>query len=304
MASPSQIKDLADRLRQAASTARQAQSAQAASRAVSTAHTVGNTLRQQSSSGSSSKPRQTSKVSTPSTSSSGNSGGGYSGSSGGGSYSGSGGSATYSGGGSGGDFGVSTASFAPPAPVMEDITIPDPLENEVYKKQKAELARARADFDAQQGLARSQYNASFDDAQRQLGWRSAVPRVGLRAKMMGDGNDEAGFDPNAQGTAYGDSYAGNQGDFAGRGLFNSGLYAQSVSNLNQNFNDRRGTALRDQKAYMDTQDLNKKNFYGQQDAADLAAREDAINSLISQYGVSRDQVTPGRSNTIQRLASV
>ena len=231
------------------------------------------------------------------------SGGGYSGSGGGGSYSGSGGSATYSG---GGDFGGGGggASFAPPAPVMEDVTIPDPLENEVYKKQKAELARARADFDAQQGLARSQYNASFDDAQRQLGWRSAVPRVGLRAKMLGEGNDEAGFDPNAQGTAYGDSYAGNQGDFAGRGLFNSGLYAQSVSNLNQNFNDRRGTALRDQKAYMDTQDLNKKNFYGQQDAADLSAREDAINSLISQYGVSRDQVTPGRSNTIQRLASV
>lgn len=231
-------------------------------------------------------------------------GGGYSGGGGGGSYSGSGGSATYSGGG-GGDFGGGGggASFAPPAPVMEDITIPDPLENEVYKKQKSELARARADFDAQQGLARSQYNASFDDAQRQLGWRSAVPRVGLRAKALGAGNDEAGFDPNAQGTAYGDSYQGNQGDFAGRGLFNSGLYAQSVSNLNQNFNDRRGTALRDQKAYMDTQDLNKKNFYGQQDAADLSAREDAINSLISQYGVSRDQVTPGRSNTIQRMSA-
>lgn len=228
------------------------------------------------------------------------SGGGYS-SGGGGGYSGGGGDVSYSG---GGDFGGGGASFAAPAPVMEDIVIPDPLENEVYKKQKAELARARADFDAQQGLARSQYNASFDDAQRQLGWRSAVPRVGLRAKMMGDGNDEAGFDPNAQGTAYGDSYQGNQGDFAGRGLFNSGLYAQSVSNLNQNFNDRRGTALRDQKAYMDTQDLNKKNFYGQQDAADLSAREDAINSIISQYGVSRDQVTPGRSNTIQRLASV
>lgn len=55
---------------------------------------------------------------------------------------------------------------------------------------------------------------------------------------------------------------------------------------------------------MDTQDLNKQNFYGQQDSADLAAREDAINSIISQYGVSRDQVTPGRQNTIQRLSGV
>lgn len=240
-------------------------------------------------------------VSTPSTSSSGrsSSSGNYSGGSsnsysGGGNYSG-------GGGGGGGDFGG--ASFAAPAPVMEDITIPDPLENPTYQKQKAELARARADFDAQQGLARSQYNASFDDAQRQLGWRSAVPRVGIQAQLRGAGNDEAGFDPRAQGTAYGDSYQGNEGDFAGRGLFNSGLFAQSVSNLNQNFNDRRGTALRDKKSYEDTQDLNKKNFYGQQDSADLAAREDAINSIIQQYGVSRDQVIPGRANSVQRAST-
>jgi len=235
-------------------------------------------------------------VSTPSTSSSGSSNS-YSGggNSGGGNYSGGMGS------GGGGDFGG--ASFAAPAPVMEDITIPDPLENPTYQKQKAELARARADFDAQQGLARSQYNASFDDAQRQLGWRSAVPRVGIQAQLRGAGNDEAGFDPRAQGTAYGDSYQGNEGDFAGRGLFNSGLFAQSVSNLNQNFNDRRGTALRDKKSYEDTQDLNKKNFYGQQDSADLAAREDAINSIIQQYGVSRDQVIPGRANSVQRAST-
>jgi hypothetical protein len=183
---------------------------------------------------------------------------------------------------------------------MQDISIPDPLENEVYKRQKGELARARADFDAQQTLARNQYGASFDDAQRQLGWRSAVPRVGMQAQLRGAGNDEAGFDPNAQGTSYSEAYQGNLGDFAGRGLLNSGMAAQSVSNMNQMFNDRRGTALRDKKSYEDTQDLNAKNFYGQQDAADLSAREDAINSIIQQFGVDRSQVTPGRQNVIQR----
>ncbi len=251
----------------------------------------------------SSTPNRT--AATSASRSSGSSGGGSYSGGGGTSYSGggssSGGGAGYSGGGGGADFGG--ASFAAPAPVMEDITIPDPLENPTYQKQKAELARARADFDAQQGLARSQYNASFDDAQRQLGWRSAVPRVGIQAQLRGAGNDEAGFDPRAQGTAYGESYQGNEGDFAGRGLFNSGLFAQSVSNLNQNFNDRRGTALRDKKSYEDTQDLNKKNFYGQQDSADLAAREDAINSIIQQYGVSRDQVIPGRANSVQRAST-
>lgn len=223
------------------------------------------------------------------------SGGGYS--DGGSSYSDGGG---YSGGSGGGYSGGYAAAVA--EPVMQEITIPDPLQEATYQKQKAELGRARADFDAQWNLARSQYTASFDDAQRQLGWRPAVPRVGLRARQLGAGDDEAGFDPNAQGTAYGEAYRGNEGDFAGRGLYHSGLYAQALSNLNTGFNDRRNTALRDKKSYEDTQDLNKKNFYGQQDAADLAAREDAINSIIQQYGVSRDQVTPGRTNVIQRLA--
>ena len=234
----------------------------------------------------SSSVSRTTRASSPS--SGGSSGGSYSGNSG-----------DYSGGGGGGGIGYSGA-VAAPEPVIQDITIPDPLEDATYKKQKAELARARADFDAQQGLARGQYQASFDDAQRQLGWRNAVPRVGMRAQQLGAGNDEAGFDPNATGTAYGDAFRGNEGDFAGRGLYFSGLYGQAVSDLNQNFNDRRGTALRDKKSYEDTQDLNKKNYYGQQDAADLAAREDAINSIISQYGVSRDQVIPGRQNVIQR----
>lgn len=221
---------------------------------------------------------------------------GNTGSSGG--FSGSSGSGSFSG-GSGGDFSGGFGTLDAPAP-PEEITIPDPLENETYKKQKGELARARADFDAQQLLARNQYGASFDDAQRQLGWRSAIPRVGIQAKLRGEGNDEAGFDPRAQGTAYGDAYQGNEGDFAGRGLFNSGLYGQAVSNMNQMFNDRRGTALRDKKSYEDTQDLNKRNFYGQQDAADMSAREDAINSIIQQYGVGRDQVIPGRQNVIPK----
>jgi len=217
--------------------------------------------------------------------------------------SGGGGGESYSGGSAGGgDFsgGVSAASFEPAAPVMQDVTIPDPLASEPYKRAKAEMLRARGDFDAQQQLARGQYDATFDDAQRQMGWRSAVPRTGLRALQAGAGNDEAGFDPGAQGTAYGDAYGANQGDFAGRGLFNSGLYLQALSNMNGQFNDRRNSSLRDQKDWRDTQSLNQRNFYGQQEAADAAAQEDAIGSIMAQLGVGRDQVIPGRQNVIQR----
>ena len=184
--------------------------------------------------------------------------------------------------------------------MQQEVTIPDPLQQESYKRAKAEMLRARGDFDAQQTLARSQYDTSFEDAQRQLGWRNAIPRVGLRKQQLGEGNDEAGFDPNAQGSAYGDAYQANAGDFAGRGLFNSGLYAQAVNNVNNNFADRRNSALRDQRDWRDTQALNQRNFYGQQESADLAAQEDAIGQIMAQLGVSRDQVTPGRQNVIMR----
>ena len=224
------------------------------------------------------------------------SGGSYSG--GGSSYSGgSGGSGgAFSGGSGGGDFGAAVEA----APVQTEVTIPDPLQQESYKRAKAEILRARGDFDAQQALARSQYDTTFEDAQRQLGWRKSIPRTGLRALQAGAGDDGEGFDPNAQGSAYGDAYQANAGDFAGRGLFNSGLYAQAVSNVNNQFADRRNSALRDQKDWRDTQELNKKNFYGQQDSADLAAQEDAIGQIMAQLGVSRDQVTPGRQNVIMR----
>lgn len=229
---------------------------------------------------------------------SGGSGGSYGRSSGGsgGTYSG---GSDYSGGsyGGGGGFG---GGFEVAAPIQTEITVPDPLAQESYKRAKAEMLRARGDFDAQQNLARSQYDASFNDAQRQLGWREAIPRVGLAKLQKGEGNEGAGFDPNAQGTAYGDAYQANAGDFAGRGMFNSGLYAQAVSNVNNQFTDRRNSALRDQKDWRDTQELNKKNFYGQQDAADLAAQEDAIGQIMASLGVTRDQVTPGRQNVIMR----
>jgi hypothetical protein len=246
--------------------------------------------------------RQPAKVvSAPARSSSGSgsgSGGGYGGSVGN-SGGGGGGGVDYSGGG--GDYSGGGGDFSAPAePVQTEVTIPDPLGQESYKRAKAEILRARGDFDAQQNLARGQYDASFDDAQRQLGWRNAVPRVGLRKQLEGEGNDGPGFDPNAQGSSYGDAYQANQGDFAGRGLFNSGLYAQAVSNVNNQFADRRNSALRDQKDWRDTQALNQKNFYGQQDAADLAAQEGAIGEIMASLGVTRDQITPGRQNVIMR----
>jgi len=229
--------------------------------------------------------------------SSGGGGGGGGSSSGGGT-----GSSNYSG-SAGGSFagGGSVPDPVPVGPVMEDITIPDPLADPTYQRQKAELARAKADFDAQQSLAKAQYDGTVNTNMRQMGWRDSVPKSGLRKMLTGNNDpDPAGWDPTATGTAYGQSFAGNEGDFAGRGLYNSGLYAQAQGDLNNDFNDRRQGVLTDQKNWGDTQDLNRRNFEGQQNSTDLAAQSDAVAAIAARLGVNIDQVSPGRQNVIQR----
>jgi hypothetical protein len=175
------------------------------------------------------------------------------------------------------------APIAPPAPVMEDVTIPDPLADPTFQKQRAQLAAAKADFDASQGLARSQYDNTLGTSMRQLGWR-----------------DGAGFDPKARGTAYGTAYEGNEGDFAGRGLLHSGSYAEANADLGQDFNDRRTGMLNQQKDFRDTQDLTARNFVGQQKSVEEEALSNAIQAIAAKYSVNNDQITAGRQNVIQR----
>jgi len=175
------------------------------------------------------------------------------------------------------------APIAPPAPVMEDITIPDPLADPTFQKQRAQLAAAKADFDASQGLARSQYDNTLGTSMRQLGWKDGV-----------------GFDPKARGTAYGTAYEGNEGDFAGRGLLHSGSYAEANADLGQDFNDRRTGMLTQQKDFRDTQDLTARNFVGQQKSVEEEALSNAIQAIAAKYSVNNDQITAGRQNVIQR----
>lgn len=214
--------------------------------------------------------------------SSGGSGGGGGSSGGGGGWSGGGGS---SGGGSGGGGGgVSAAAFvAPPAPVMEDIVIPDAKADDTYKRTVADLARAMADFKAQQGLQRSQYDTSYNDAWKRMGWNDTNKR----------------FDRSLRG-AYQDSVNANEGDFAGRGLIHSGLYGKSASDLDLDFSDRKtnlDTARNDNVA---TQNQALSAFQGQQAATDQAALTDAVAKIAAKYGLGNAEVPIGTTKTIQR----
>jgi len=199
---------------------------------------------------------------------------------------GGGGVSSGGGGGSGGgsDFGGgSFAAAAPPPPAMETITVPDPLQDTGYQKTVADLARAAADFKAQQDLARGQYDTQYNDAKRRMGW-----------------DDTAGkFDRSRPG-AYAESYNANEGDFAGRGTYWSGLYGQSVGDINRDFGDRKTSLDTARTDNVNTQGVAANAFTGQQDATRQAALNDAIQKLAAQYTVGLGDVKQGSANTITR----
>jgi len=211
-------------------------------------------------------------------------GGGYSGAGGGG---GGGGGGFGGGGGGGGAFGG--------APVQAAMDIPDPMADSVYQKQTGELARAMADFKAQQDLAKSQYDTQYGMGLRRLGWDNQEGNPsGFAASKLGAGGGWSRALPGAYGTAYNS----NENDFAGRGMFNSGLYAKSVSDLNTDFTDRKNTMDVAKADWQSTQDLNAKNLESSQESTRQSALSDAIARIAAQYGVNLSDVTPGKTNQV------
>lgn len=188
------------------------------------------------------------------------------------------------GGGGGGGAGVSAASFAAPAPVMENVTIPDAEADENYQRTVGDLARARADFTAQQGLARNQYDFGWNDAKRRMGW-----------------DDTAGkFDRSRPG-AYGDSVTADEGDFAGRGMLHSGLYLNSLGDIDRDFGDRKSSLDTARNDNVNTQGQALSTFSGSQDATKQSALTDAVSRIASKYGIDLGAVPKGTGpTTIQR----
>jgi len=222
------------------------------------------------------------------------------GSGGGGSSGGGGGSSGGGGGGGGGA--VATAMMAAPEPVMETIVIPDAKADDQYQKTVADLARAKADFGAQQKLTRDQYDRQFGDAKRRMGFlkrdkasKFAEP-VGLAA---GAGSDEVwSLDPNEG--AYGEALYVNGNDFVGRGVGRSGLFAQSQTNIGNDFTDRLNSLLKSRDESVDTQNVAMNAFAGQQEAADKSALQDAVNKIAAKYAIQLGEVPMGMEKTITR----
>jgi hypothetical protein len=166
---------------------------------------------------------------------------------------------------------------------MEDIVIPDAKADDTYQRTVADLARAMTDFKAQQGLQRSQYDTSYNDAWKRMGWNDTSKR----------------FDRGQRG-AYQDSVNANEGDFAGRGLIHSGIYGKAADDLEKDFTDRKtnlDTARNDNVA---TQNMALSSFQGQQGATDQAALTDAVAKIAAKYGLGNAEVPIGSTKTIQR----
>jgi hypothetical protein len=171
---------------------------------------------------------------------------------------------------------------------MQDITVPDATEDTDYKRTVSDLARAMADFSAQQGLSRKQYDFGFGEAKRRMGW------------------DETGkkFDRSMPG-AYGDAIYANENDFAGRGLTWSGLFGKATGDINQEFADRGKSLDVARQDNVDTQNLAKNTFTSNQDATKEVAKQNAISKIMAQLGVSASDVPVGTgSRVIQRQAII
>lgn len=211
-------------------------------------------------------------------------------SSGGSSYSSGGGGVSGGSGGGGSDFGGASGLSAA-APVQQTITIPDPEIDPVYQKQITELARNMADFSAQQDLAKGQYRGQYNQGLHRLGWGGG----GFDDPTKGK------WDRNQSGpNQYGDSVNANENDFAGRGVYNSGMYLKSNSDLNNDFNDRKTTMDTSRTDWLNTQGLNRRNLESQQNTTRTSALQDAVSRIAAQYGVNLSDVTPGRQSQVMR----
>lgn len=192
---------------------------------------------------------------------------------------------SFGGGGGGGGADTSFAAaapIAPPAPTTETITIPDAMADPTYQQQTTELARQMADFKAQQALADSQYTGSYNQTTRKLG-------------RNGDK-----WDPNLQNGQYGETVAANTNDFAGRGLYNSGEFAQSQSNVDADFNSRLGEIDRARTDFKDTAALSDRNMQSQQEVVRQQALASAVAGIAARYGINLDEVGKGQSRQITR----
>ena len=128
-----------------------------------------------------------------------------------------------SGGGGGGGYssgGVMASPVAAPARISDADWLAGDSQ---YQGQLAALEQKLRDFEVENTSTRAKGTQDYDNSLLRLGW-------------MKDAND---WNQEDRTTAYGNSYQGQMGDFASRGLLQSTLYDQARTDMLGNFNRQR-----------------------------------------------------------------
>lgn len=188
-----------------------------------------------------SPPRNTGGGGTRRRTSSGGGGGGYGGG--------------YGGGGGGGGLGSSrTGSIAPAAPKPPNLAA-FLAGDSTYRQQQSALAKAKADYLAQQNQAKTQY-------------------------MTGYASDLDTLKTNRTS-----SLADLENDYASRGLLQSGLYADTLATTNNDWDKRQSALDQARAAYLSGLTNDLTNFTEEQNLTLERAKQEAAARRASQYGL-------------------
>lgn len=143
---------------------------------------------------------------------------------------------------------------APPKPVPPKMS--DYLRSDsTYQRQAAAYAKALADFQADQGLAKTDYNTGFQTTSRDIGLAKADAQKNL------------------------------QNDFASRGMLQSSLYNQGLGELNTQYQNQSNDLNKQQTSYLEQLAQELMKFKNEQSTQLQNAQAEAVRRRAEKYGL-------------------
>lgn len=148
-----------------------------------------------------------------------------------------------------GNLGALADPGPPPAPSLNDFLAGD----ETYQGQLAAITKALANYRSQMGERQDEYTADFSSRLKDLNL--------TEERNTADQAD----------------------DYAGRGLYISGLYGKARGDLEQDFNRREGDMNMAKNQFMSGLSRDYTNFQEEQNLSRTKSRSDAINRRALKY---------------------
>lgn len=166
----------------------------------------------------------------------------------------------YNGGGGGGGGAISRAAApapapkAPPAPKVP--TIEEWLAGDTtYKSTQDSLSKALADYLAEKNRQTGLYNTEYDTNVANLTTSRQAATTDL------------------------------ENDYASRGMLTSGTYADALSQLSGDYDERQNTLTRGKSNFLADLETALADFKAEQELATTNARQNALNRRIAQFGL-------------------